>query len=240
MKTKAKTASPEGAPTIVNGKVPPPRRLPNVAPGDLLVGQDERRFAGEGAEHLRRGPVVQVVEAAAQRLAVQRDDPPPRRGRSVIEPLGVAAEGGLQLGRVERVQEGAQRVDGGGAAEAGVEGGVEPLAVHADEQADAAVGSGAGQHRQDAEQQQVGEAVAPAPAAARVGDPVQGGEQASERYHDSFGGEVFAPQQLRPPAGPWAARPALTNRSWPEPNSPGRAGPPRPSSPAACRGAAWP
>src|SRR3954447_17897284 len=121
------------------------RRRDLVAPGDLLVGQDERRLAGEGAEHLGGGPVVQVVEAAAQRLAVQRDDPPPRRGGSVIEPLGVAAEGGLQLGRVERVQEGAQRVDGRGAAEAGAEGGVEPLAMHADEQADAAVGGGAGQ-----------------------------------------------------------------------------------------------
>jgi hypothetical protein len=184
------------------------RRRDLVTPGDLLVGQDERRLAGERAEHLGGGPVVQVVEAAAQRLAVERDDPPPRRGRSVIEPLGVAAEGGLQLGRVERVQEGAQRVDGGGAAEAGAEGGVEPLAVHADEQADAAVGGGAGQHRQDAEQQQVGEAVAPALAAARVRDLLQGGEQAGERHHGSFRGEgstlnsSAAPLVLRPPAPP--------------------------------------
>jgi hypothetical protein len=69
------------------------------------VGEDERRLAGERAEHLRRGLVVQVVEAAAQRLAVQRDDPPPRRGGDVIEPLGVAAEGGLQLGRIVPVKE---------------------------------------------------------------------------------------------------------------------------------------
>src|SRR4051812_43403434 len=67
----------------------------------------------KAAEHLGGGPVVQVVEAAPQRLAVQRDDPPPRRGGDVVELLGVAAEGGLQLGRVERVQEGAQRVDAG-------------------------------------------------------------------------------------------------------------------------------
>src|SRR4051794_35384948 len=78
-----------------------------------------------------------------------------------------------------------------GAAEAGAEGHVQPLAMHADEQADAAVGGGAGQHRQDAEQQQVGEAVAlPLAAAARVGDPVQGGEQAGERHHGSFRGEA--------------------------------------------------
>src|SRR3954454_3181919 len=163
-----------------------------VAPGDLLVGQDQRGLAGEGAEHLGGGPVVEMVEAAPQRLAVQRDDTPPRQGGSAIELLGVAAEGGLRLGRVERVEEGAQGVDGGGAAEAGAEGGVEPLAVRADEQADAAVGGGAGQDGKDAEQQQVGEAVAPALAAARVGDPVQGGEQAGERHHGGFRGGAIA------------------------------------------------
>jgi hypothetical protein len=127
-----------------------------VAFGDLLMGQDERALAGEGAQHLGGGLVVQMVEAAAQRLAIQRDDPPPWRGRAATEMLGMAAEGGLDLGRVERVHEGAQRVDRRGAAEAGAEGGVEPLAMREDEQADAAVGGGAGQHCQDAEQQQVG------------------------------------------------------------------------------------
>src|SRR3982751_6538095 len=90
---------------------------------------------------------------------------------------------------VPSMQEGAQRVDGRGAAEAGAEGGVEPLAMHADEQADAAVGGRAGQDGQHREQQQVGEAVTLALAAARVGDPVQGGEQAGERHHGSFRGE---------------------------------------------------
>src|SRR5215213_3988775 len=75
-----------------------------VALIDLLMGQDERVLAGEGAEHLRRGSVVELVEAAAQRLAVQRDDPPSWRGGGAPEMLGVAAEGGLDLGRVERVQ----------------------------------------------------------------------------------------------------------------------------------------
>ena len=119
----------------------------------------------------------------------------------------MAAEGGLQLGRVERVQEGAQRVDGRGAAEAGAEGGVEPLAVHADEQADAAVGGGAGQHRQDAEQQQVGEAVAPALAAARVGDPVQGGEQVSERHDGGLRRRRVAGQPRTPANDPSAQKP---------------------------------
>jgi hypothetical protein len=58
-----------------------------VALGDLLMGQDERRLAGERAEHLGGGLVVQVVEAAPQRLAVERDDPPPRRGGDVTRML---------------------------------------------------------------------------------------------------------------------------------------------------------
>jgi hypothetical protein len=184
------------------------RRRDLVALDDLLVGQDERRLAGERAEHLRRGPVVQVVEAAAQRLAVQRDDPLRRRSGGAPELLGVAAEGGLEVGRVERVQEGAQRVDGRRAPEAGAEGGVEPLAVHADEQADAAVGGGARQDGQHREQQQVGQRVALALAATRVGDLLQGGEQAGERHHGGFRGEGStlnssgAPPVPRPPAPP--------------------------------------
>jgi hypothetical protein len=38
----------------------------------LLVAEDQGRVGGEGAEHVRRGAVVQAVEAAAQGLAIQR------------------------------------------------------------------------------------------------------------------------------------------------------------------------
>src|SRR3712207_4959770 len=163
-----------------------------VALIDLLVGQDERRLAGEGAEHLGGGLVVEMVEAAPQRLAVQGDDPPPWPGGGVPKMLGMTAKSGLDRGRIERVQQGAQRVDSRGATEAGAEGGVEPLAVHADEQADATVGGGAGQHRQDAEQQQESEAVTLALAAARIGDLAQGGEQAGEWHHGGLRCEGLA------------------------------------------------
>src|SRR3954452_19152610 len=106
--------------------------------------------------------------------------------------LSVAAEGGLEIGRVERVQEGAQRVDGRGATKAGAEDCVEPLAMHADEQADAAVGGGAGQDGKDAEQQQGSQGIALALPAARVRDLLQGGEQAGEGHHGGLrcGGTV--------------------------------------------------
>src|SRR4051794_11320056 len=54
MKTKAKTAAAEGAPTIVNGKVPPPRRLPNA----------ERRQR----EYLTGEEVDRLIDAARSRL----------------------------------------------------------------------------------------------------------------------------------------------------------------------------
>ena len=40
------------------------RRRDLIAFGDLLMREDEGRLAGEGAEHLGGGLVVQVVEAA--------------------------------------------------------------------------------------------------------------------------------------------------------------------------------
>src|SRR4051794_41921822 len=102
--------------------------------------------------------------------------------------LGVAAEGGLQLGRIERVQEGAQRVDGGGAAEAGVEGGVEPLAMHADEQADAAGGGGGGRARPGAGKAQGGGGGAAGPAAAGGGGPGPGGRAGGGTAHQHLPG----------------------------------------------------
>ena len=64
--------------------------------------------------------------------------------------------------------------------------------MHADEQADAAVGGGAREDRQDREQQQGSEAVTLALAAARVGDLFQGGEQAGERHHGGLRCEGLA------------------------------------------------
>src|SRR5438309_11263540 len=44
----------------------------------FVVRQDHRRVAGKRAQHVCRGAVVQMVEAAAQRLAIERDCRPRR------------------------------------------------------------------------------------------------------------------------------------------------------------------
>src|SRR4051794_41836599 len=93
----------------------------------------------------------------------------------------MVAEGGLQLGRVERVEEGAQGVDGGCATEAGTEDGVEPLAMHADEQADAAGGGrprGGGPHPG---KEQGGGGGGPGPGGGRGGGVFPGGGGARGR-----------------------------------------------------------
>jgi hypothetical protein len=50
-----------------------PRRRRDLAggAGHLAMAEDERGLGGEGAQHVRGGPIVQVVEAAPERLAVQ-------------------------------------------------------------------------------------------------------------------------------------------------------------------------
>jgi hypothetical protein len=69
------------------------------------MGQDERRLAAEGAEHLDRGLVLEVIEAAAEGLAIQGHDAPAGWPGGMTQLGGMTAEGGLELGRIESVEE---------------------------------------------------------------------------------------------------------------------------------------
>jgi hypothetical protein len=86
----------------------------------LLVGQDEGGVAGKRAEHRSRCPVVQVIEAAAQRLAIWCASPSPAVQR-------MTAEGGLEIVPLERQEQTAQRVHGWCSSEARPEGSVQAL-----------------------------------------------------------------------------------------------------------------
>jgi hypothetical protein len=149
----------------------------------LLVAEDQGRVGGEGAEHVGRGAVVQAVEAAPQGLAIQRHGGVRSIRPALAQLPGVAAEGGLQRLGIEREEQVAQRVDRRRAAQADAVDVAEPVAVHGQEGHDAAGGGRAREHGQDREQQQMGQRVARALGAARVGDPLQGGEQGGERHH---------------------------------------------------------
>ena len=69
---------------------------------DLLVRQDQRSVAGKRAQHVGGRLIVQVVEAAAQRLAIQRDGAPALRTGPLVQVTRVATKGSFEIGRVER------------------------------------------------------------------------------------------------------------------------------------------
>jgi hypothetical protein len=151
----------------------------------LVVAEDQRRVGGEGAEHVGGGAIVQPVEAAAQRLAVERHGARPvrRTGPGLVEVPGVAAEGRLQRRRVEGQEQVAQGVDGRRPAQADAVDVAQAVAVDGQKGDDAALRGRAGEHGQHREQQQVGERIACTLAAAWVGNGLQGGQQGGERDH---------------------------------------------------------
>jgi hypothetical protein len=144
---------------------------------DLLVRQDQSGVAGERAQDVRGGLIVQVVEAAPQRLPIQRDGAPALCADPLVEVTRVAAKSGFEIGRIEREKEIAQGVDRRSAPETRPEDRVQSIAVHVDEGDDALVRGRPGEHRQHREQQQRGQSVALALRATRVTDLGERGEQ---------------------------------------------------------------
>ncbi len=98
----------------------------------------ERGVGGERAQHLRRGAVVELVKAAAQRFAIESDAAVPRRGARRLQQGGMAAEGRLHPGRVEPLEDVADGRVRRRAAPVQAEGRVQLAAVDVDEGDDAA------------------------------------------------------------------------------------------------------
>jgi hypothetical protein len=115
---------------------------------DLLVCQDQRGVAGERAQHVRGRLIDQMVEATPQRLAVQRDGAPALYADLLVEVMGMAAESGFEIDRIEREEEIAQGVDRRSAPEVGTKGGVQALPVNRDEGDDMLVRGRPGEHCQ--------------------------------------------------------------------------------------------
>ena len=64
-------------------------------------GEHELGVAGEGAEHMSGGTVMEVVETAAQGLAIKGDAAPSRCCFRDLKQSSVAAEGRFHRNRVE-------------------------------------------------------------------------------------------------------------------------------------------
>ena len=166
-------------------------------PGHLPVGQDEGGVTGKRAEHMSRFPVVQVIEAAAQRLAIERDGALPGHLDGPVQLLRMAAEGALEIVLVERQEQTAQRVHGRRPSEARPEGSVQAVALDGDEGDDLLVGGRPRQNRENREQQQMAQAIALPLRAAWIADFVERGKQRTKRHQGDLHQLRMSLQQIR-------------------------------------------
>src|SRR3954447_20693551 len=166
-------------------------------PGHLLVGQDEGDVAGEGAEHMSRFPVVQVVEAAAQRLAIEGDGALPGHLDRPVQRVRMTAESSLEIVPLERQEQTAQRVHGWRSSEARPEGSVQAIALDGDEGDDLLVGGRTRQNRQNREQQQMAQAIALPLRAAWIVDSFERGKQRTKRHQGDIYQLRTSLQQIR-------------------------------------------
>ncbi len=150
------------------------------------MGEHQRRVGGEGAQHPGCGAVVELVEAAAQDLAIKRDGALSRGLARRLQQAGMAAERSLHRGRIEALQDVADGGVGRRSAPLEAEDRVQPLAVHVDEGDDAAIRVAAADDGQDGEQQHVGQFVHLALRAARIGNLLQDVQQRRERGHGNL------------------------------------------------------
>ena len=139
---------------------------------DLDMRQNQGRIGGEGAEHLLGPAVAKGVEAAPQRLAVQRQRPP--AAASAVQVRRVLAKGFFHTGGIEFAQDRADRGVRRWPLPTDPERLVQPPPVNLDESADAAVRVGSRNHRQNRKQQHIALLVALAFGPSRIGN---GGEK---------------------------------------------------------------
>jgi hypothetical protein len=124
--------------------------------GDVDRREHERGVGCKRAENLGGGPVAELVEAAAQRLAIERDAALSGHGACRLQQGGMAAKDRLHRGRIERLEDVADRGVRGRPPPCQGEGGVQPAAMDVDEGDDAAIRVAAGHDGEDGEQQHVG------------------------------------------------------------------------------------
>ncbi len=122
---------------------------------DFDVGENQRRIDRERAEQLPCLGVVEVVETALQRLAVERDDARLGARRSEIQVRCVVTEDLFDIGRAQPLQNIADRGMRRRPLPLDREGFVQPLPMHLEVSADAAIGIGAAHHGENGEQQHV-------------------------------------------------------------------------------------
>ncbi|MGA7055064.1 MAG: hypothetical protein WBZ37_28105 [Mycobacterium sp.] len=72
---------------------------------DVDVSEHEGRVGGERAQQLGGGAIVEIVDAAAQRLSVQRDAAVPGLCTCRLKQRGMLAEDVLDVGGIEPLED---------------------------------------------------------------------------------------------------------------------------------------
>jgi len=171
------------------------RRRDLVGPfGDVDVGEHQRGVGGGRAQHLGGCAVMELVETAAQRLAIESDAALSRRGARRPQQGGMAAEGRLHPGRVEPLEDVADGRVRRRAAPFQAEGRVQLAAVDVDEgddvrrtsPFDAAIRVAAGHDGQDGKQQHMRQLVELSLCPARIRNVRQHIQQRRKRSHSNL------------------------------------------------------
>jgi hypothetical protein len=153
---------------------------------DLDVRQHQGGVGREGAQHLSRFGVVEVVEAATKRLAVERDDPD-ALGRGVpVQAAGVVAKRLFDIDSLQSLQDIADRGVRGRAFPFDLEGLVQSRPVNLDEGSNAAIRIGSGDNRENGKQQYIRELVQFALGAAGIRDRRELRKQGVQRLHGNL------------------------------------------------------
>ena len=150
------------------------------------MGEHQRGFDGEGAEHLGGGAVVEIVEAATQRLPVDGDADLTGVGEGSLQHGSVTAESGFQGSGVKLQQDVADGRVRRRTAPGQGEGRIQGLAVLIDEDGDVTIAIGACDDGEDGEQQNIAKLVTSALCPPGIGDVLQQGEQRGECSHGNL------------------------------------------------------
>ena len=145
---------------------------------DFDVGEHQRRIDRESAQHLFGLGVVEIVEAALQRLAVEGDDAALGRIGRDIEEGGVFAKRLFDIGRIEPLQNIADGCMGRRSLPPDLEGSIQRSQMRLEVRLDAAIRIGPAHDGENGKQQYVRQPIKFALRAARVGDC---GEQRQKR-----------------------------------------------------------
>ncbi len=153
---------------------------------DLDMRQHQRRVDGERAEHLSCLDVIEAIETALERLAIERHDTRAETGPGPVQVGCMFAKDLFNIRRAQPLQNIPDRSVRGRPLPADLEGFVQLSSVDFDEGADAAIRVGAAHNRQNGKQQDVWQLIKFAFGPPRVGDCREERKETFERFQGNL------------------------------------------------------